>query len=61
MTLRDPEKNFEDLWQTFHDRYPFFALRNVDWNKQYEPTDRRSQKRPAMMSSSRSSAGCLPR
>ena len=24
------------LWQTFNDRYPFFALRNVDWKKQYE-------------------------
>jgi hypothetical protein len=32
----DPEKNFEALWKTFHNRYPFFALRNVDWNKQYE-------------------------
>jgi hypothetical protein len=36
MTNRDPEKNFEELWQTFRDRYPFFALRNVDWKKQYE-------------------------
>lgn len=32
----DPEKNFEALWKTFHDRYPFFELRNVDWKKQYE-------------------------
>jgi len=32
----DPEKNFEVLWKTFHNRYPFFELRNVDWNKQYE-------------------------
>jgi hypothetical protein len=32
----DPEKNFEALWRTFHNRYPFFELRNVDWNKQYE-------------------------
>jgi hypothetical protein len=32
----DPEKNFEALWKTFHNRYPFFELRNVDWNKQYE-------------------------
>lgn len=31
-----PEKNFEALWKTFHNRYPFFELRNVDWNKQYE-------------------------
>jgi len=36
MISRDPEKNFEDLWDTFHNRYPFFELRNVDWKKQYE-------------------------
>jgi carboxyl-terminal processing protease len=36
MIDRDPERNFEELWQTFHDRYPFFELRKVDWNKQYE-------------------------
>ena len=36
MINRDPEKNFEALWTTFHNRYPFFALRKVDWNKQYE-------------------------
>lgn len=36
MINRDPETNFESLWQTFRDRYPFFALRNVDWQKQYE-------------------------
>jgi Peptidase family S41/Tricorn protease C1 domain len=36
MTARDPEKNFEELWKVFHSRYPFFALRNVDWKKQYE-------------------------
>lgn len=33
---RDPEKNFEALWKTFHRRYPFFAVRKVDWNRQYE-------------------------
>jgi carboxyl-terminal processing protease len=32
----DPEKNFEALWKTFNNRYPFFELRNVDWNEQYE-------------------------
>jgi hypothetical protein len=32
----DPEKNFEVLWKTFHNRYPFFELRKVDWNRQYE-------------------------
>jgi Peptidase family S41/Tricorn protease C1 domain len=36
MIIRDPEKNFEDLWETFHNRYPFFELRNVDWKKQYD-------------------------
>jgi carboxyl-terminal processing protease len=30
------EKNFEELWKTFFDRYPFFNLRNVDWNRQYD-------------------------
>ncbi|MCC7250307.1 S41 family peptidase [Hyphomicrobium sp.] len=36
MATRDPEKNFEALWETFHNRYPFFALRNVDWKAQYD-------------------------
>ena len=36
MIDRDPEKNFEALWQTFHSRYPFFDLRNVDWQQQYD-------------------------
>jgi hypothetical protein len=36
MTVRDPERNFEQLWKTFHRRYPFFKLRNVDWKKQYD-------------------------
>lgn len=36
MIIRDPEKNFEELWKTFHNRYPFFELRGVDWKKQYE-------------------------
>jgi peptidase S41-like protein/tricorn protease-like protein len=35
MRNRDPEKNFEYLWRLFHSRYPFFELRNVDWQKQY--------------------------
>lgn len=30
------EKIFEELWKTFFDRYPFFNLRNVDWNEQYD-------------------------
>jgi Peptidase family S41/Tricorn protease C1 domain len=36
MIDRDPERNFEALWKTFYDRYPFFELRNVDWQKQYD-------------------------
>ena len=36
MIDRDPERNFEALWKTFHDRFPFFELRNVDWSRQYE-------------------------
>ncbi len=36
MTMRDPEANFEELWDTFHNRYPFFELRNVDWEQQYD-------------------------
>jgi carboxyl-terminal processing protease len=31
----DPERNFEALWLTFRNRYPFFQLRGVDWNEQY--------------------------
>jgi C-terminal processing protease CtpA/Prc len=34
--LSDPENNFESLWNIFHNRYPFFELRNVDWRKQYD-------------------------
>src|SRR5262245_66518435 len=36
MLDRDPEKNFEELWKAFHNRYPFFKLRKVDWKKQYD-------------------------
>jgi carboxyl-terminal processing protease len=35
MSKHDPERNFEVLWKTYNKRYPFFKLRNVDWNKQY--------------------------
>lgn len=35
-TPHDPELNFDELWETFRNRYPFFDLRNVDWNKQYD-------------------------
>ena len=34
VSIRDPEKNFDLLWETFNKRYPFFHLRNVDWKKQ---------------------------
>jgi carboxyl-terminal processing protease len=36
MSRRNPERNFEVLWKTFNERYPFFELRNVDWNEQYQ-------------------------
>jgi len=36
MIDRDAEKNFEELWKTFYERYPFFELRKVDWEKQYK-------------------------
>jgi C-terminal processing protease CtpA/Prc len=36
MLNRDPEKNFEEFWQTFNNRYPFFEVRNIDWKQQYE-------------------------
>ena len=36
MIVRDPIKNFEFLWKTFLDRYPFFELRKVDWKQQFE-------------------------
>jgi len=35
MNKNDPERNFEELWETFRARYPFFEVRNVDWNAQY--------------------------
>ena len=34
--LSPPEKNFETLWKTFNERYAFFELRKVDWQKQYK-------------------------
>jgi hypothetical protein len=35
-TPHEPELNFDELWETFRNRYPFFDLRNVDWNMQYD-------------------------
>ena len=34
VSIRDPEKNFKVLWETFNKRYPFFQLRNVNWKNQ---------------------------
>ena len=34
--LSPAEKNFEALWQAFHNRYAFFEVRGVDWRKQYK-------------------------
>jgi carboxyl-terminal processing protease len=34
VSIRDPEKNFELLWETFNKRYPFFQLRGVNWKRQ---------------------------
>lgn len=31
----DPEHNFDVFWETFHQRYPFFEIRNTDWDEQY--------------------------
>ena len=61
MITRDPEKNFEKLWETFHNRYPFFELRNVDWRKQYDTYRSKVTRGPVMMSSSISSARCSTR
>ena len=36
MIIRDPEKLFDELWETFNNRYPFFKLRGVDWQVQYD-------------------------
>jgi len=30
---RDPLKNFDYVWKTFHRRYAFFRLRGVNWRK----------------------------
>lgn len=35
-TANDAERVFEELWNTFFERYPFFSLRNVDWKNQYD-------------------------
>ncbi len=31
----DPVTNFENLWQTFHEKYAVFEQRGVDWNELY--------------------------
>ena len=48
--------NFEELWETFLNRYPFFELRKVDWKTQYNIYRRNVRRKSAMMSSSVSSA-----
>ena len=58
MKNRDPERNFEALWKTFHERYPFFELRKVDWQKQYETYRPKVTPRRARRSSSIFSAKC---
>lgn len=30
-----PRGNFESMWQTVQDKYSFFELKNIDWNKVY--------------------------
>lgn len=32
----DPEFLFEDTWHNFNDYYPFFTLRDVDWQQQWD-------------------------
>ena len=44
MSIRDPEKNFKVLWETFNKRYPFFQLRNVNWKKQHDTLQIKSHK-----------------
>ena len=36
MSIRDPEKNFKVLWETFRKLYSFFQLRNVNWKRQHD-------------------------
>ena len=33
--MSNPEDVFDELWETFHARYPFFKLRGVDWQQQH--------------------------
>ena len=33
--MSNPEEVFDELWETFHARYPFFKLRGVDWQQQH--------------------------
>lgn len=35
LTANTAENNFEVFWQFFNENYPFFELRNVDWQKSY--------------------------
>jgi hypothetical protein len=58
---RDPEKNFEEFWQTFNNRYPFFEVRNVDWRSSMKLTELESRARPVMISCSIFFARCSRR
>jgi carboxyl-terminal processing protease len=33
--LSDPERNFEELWQTFDEKYSHFGIKNIDWQALY--------------------------
>ena len=38
--IQEPIKNFDRLWNEFHDRYAFFEIKSVNWNdvyKKYRP------------------------
>lgn len=34
--VRDPQPNFETLWQVFDEHYAFFGLHGVDWAQMYQ-------------------------
>lgn len=33
--LSEPERNFEELWQTFDAKYSHFGIKNIDWQALY--------------------------
>jgi len=36
ISIQEPVKNFDKLWNEFNNRYAFFELKNVNWNKVYK-------------------------